>query len=151
MNPSHNMLCNIVMLVFCIESCNGDKNGMIRRIANSAQCTFVMIDGGGLLSCGWNKHCQAGLPQSHEKVIVPTVIPNCPCAKKVSCGWNHTLIITGNEILKLLIVDSELVDLTSYVLCCRCWCHCRMWFQLSWTTRLTTCSMSQFMHSANIK
>ena len=54
-------------------------------------CLFYVEDG-DLYSCGWNKHGQLGY---QEKSLLPKLIPLLYKITKISCGWSHTLALTG--------------------------------------------------------
>jgi len=48
-----------------------------------------------LLMCGWNNKGQLGLGDTEDRALLCHV-QGLPPVKQVSCGWNHTLAITGN-------------------------------------------------------
>ena len=45
--------------------------------------------------CGWNNKGQLGLGDIDDRPLLCQV-PFLVLVKQVSCGWNHTLAITGN-------------------------------------------------------
>ena len=52
---------------------------------------------GELYSCGWNKNGQLGYSVDSITVSIPRLVTGVPRITKVSCGWNHTLAITGTQ------------------------------------------------------
>ena len=45
--------------------------------------------------CGWNNKGQLGLGDRQDRSVLCHV-QGLSCVRQVSCGWNHTLVITGN-------------------------------------------------------
>lgn len=45
--------------------------------------------------CGWNNKGQLGLDDTQDRSVLCHV-QGLGSVRQVSCGWNHTLVITGN-------------------------------------------------------
>lgn len=59
-------------------------------------CVFICTLGDGkLYVCGWNNKGQLGLGDTIDRATL-THVPDIRAVRHVSCGWNHTLTITGN-------------------------------------------------------
>lgn len=56
---------------------------------------YIFADTGELYSCGWNKNGQLGHSQESENVTLVRRVLGLPKVTKISCGWNHTLVISG--------------------------------------------------------
>lgn len=48
-----------------------------------------------LFMCGWNNKGQLGLDDTQDRSVLCHV-QGLGSVRQVSCGWNHTLVITGN-------------------------------------------------------
>lgn len=46
--------------------------------------------------CGWNNKGQLGLGDTEDRAVLCRV-QGLPPVTQVSCGWNHTLAITGKS------------------------------------------------------
>lgn len=47
--------------------------------------------------CGWNNKGQLGLGDTEDRAVLCHV-QGLPPVTQVSCGWNHTLAITGKSL-----------------------------------------------------
>ena len=54
----------------------------------------TVIESQDLLMCGWNNKGQLGLGDTDDRAVLCHV-QGLASVKQVSCGWNHTLAITG--------------------------------------------------------
>lgn len=71
-------------------------NKMTRLSLISSNNCFKLFSGKGkLFMCGWNNKGQLGLGDTEDRQILCHV-QGLSCVKTVSCGWNHTLAVTGN-------------------------------------------------------
>ena len=57
--------------------------------------------------CGWNNKGQLGLGDTQDRSVLCHVQGVGP-VRRVSCGWNHTLLITGNTWSPILLKVSDL-------------------------------------------
>lgn len=64
-------------------------------LISSNNCFKLFSDKGKLFMCGWNNKGQLGLSDTEDRQILCHV-QGLSCVKTVSCGWNHTLAVTGN-------------------------------------------------------
>lgn len=64
-------------------------------LISSNNCFKLFSDKGKLFMCGWNNKGQLGLGDTEDRQILCHV-QGLSCVKTVSCGWNHTLAVTGN-------------------------------------------------------
>ncbi|EDO31645.1 predicted protein, partial [Nematostella vectensis] len=67
--------------------------------------TAMITDSRELYTCGWNNRGQLGLGDTINRIELHRVL--IPPVKHVSCGWNHTLAITGNYTGHLLVFGSN--------------------------------------------
>lgn len=62
-----------------------------------------------LFVCGWNNKGQLGLGDTQDRSVLCHV-QGLSSVRQVSCGWNHTLVITGN----IQSVSNMLSSLTAH-------------------------------------
>lgn len=62
-----------------------------------------------LFMCGWNNKGQLGLGDTQDRSVLCHV-QGLSSVRQVSCGWNHTLVITGN----IQSVSNMLSSLTAH-------------------------------------
>ena len=65
--------------------------------------------------CGWNNKGQLGLGDTEDRSVLCHV-QALSSVRQVSCGWNHTLVITGNVHYQLCCVVQQLPSLGICVL-----------------------------------
>ena len=79
------------------------NNRRLNILSNISLCqqsqyhgSFLLFSGGQeLFMCGWNNKGQLGLGDRQDRSVLCHV-QGLRCVRQVSCGWNHTLVITGN-------------------------------------------------------
>lgn len=80
----------------------------------------VVLENEDLFMCGWNSKGQLGLGDTDDRPLLCHV-PFLALVKQVSCGWNHTLAITGNcnsssvkTLFEMLQIASRICRLKNY-------------------------------------
>ncbi|XP_070480532.1 secretion-regulating guanine nucleotide exchange factor isoform X25 [Equus przewalskii] len=73
------------------------KPGCVRRITGGGGHSAVVTDGGSLFVCGLNKDGQLGLGHTEDVLYFTPCrsLLGCPI-QQVACGWDFTIILTGN-------------------------------------------------------
>ena len=59
---------------------------------------FLSPGDGEVWMAGWNAQGQLGVGHTQD-LPLPKQVLDLPKVTSVSCGWNHTLAITGNGIV----------------------------------------------------
>lgn len=66
---------------------------LTNKPSNTVIC--VSSESQELFMCGWNNKGQLGLGDTQDRSVLCHV-QGLGSVRQVSCGWNHTLVITGN-------------------------------------------------------
>ncbi|XP_073687670.1 secretion-regulating guanine nucleotide exchange factor [Garra rufa] len=70
----------------------------IRCITGGGGHSAVITESGGLLMCGQNHKGQLGLSHTSEVITFqPCHLPGCSRVQQVSCGWDFSVILTGDS------------------------------------------------------
>ena len=79
-----------------VTDLEGISAGCIQNIGGGGAHTFIHLSDGSVFMCGWNKDGQVGDKSKAVDVIIPTPVSGLPPIKTVACGWNHTVVCTGD-------------------------------------------------------